>query len=146
MLVSGIHTSLTNAVSGFLGSDWTKLRYFRDLDKNDERTFDKGYYVVIGSGTPVDSVINSYTIDQDFDIILTRVNPRHETSDDGTIEIIKELHDYAEDIMQLLSTTNASNSNVCLIGEPSFSEPEILKDGKYINLTFSFIIKYRKKL
>lgn len=129
--------------TGLLVTD--RLRFIFDVEKNDSRTVDDGFGVRYLGGFSASTVNKFYTIDQSFEIILTKRIPRQQDDDDA-LGSFNTLFDRADLIFKEILDTQIDLSFVLLVSEPSMDEPEILQDGSYAVLRLQVTVKYRQSL
>ena len=144
--VSTIFDNLKASIIANIGPDFVRLKFARDLERNDKRELTQGWGLRFLAGPPSDSITKSYSIDQGFEIILTRTNIRQNDEDDVE-EAEKLLFDEMTDILAPLINSNLSGTaGVSRISQPDFSEPELLKDSSFVALRVQIIITYRQQL
>lgn len=145
--VSTIYDNVLALIAANVDSSFSELGFVHEIEKNDSRRLDKGYGLRFLDGPLTDTLTKAYTIDQGFEIILTRTNPR--TLDDSDlISAEKLLYDaFNDDILPVLINKKAGSPGVVLlVSSPSFSEPELLNESKYVALRVQIIIRYRQNL
>lgn len=144
--VSTIFDNLKSTIVANIDSEFQELHYVRDLERNDDRILSKGYGLRFLSGPATDTLTKSYTIDQGFEIVLTRTNLRQ--ADESQVEDAEKLlHDEATDILVPLINSNLSGTaGVLKIDQPDFSEPELLGEASFVALRVQIVITYRQQL
>lgn len=144
--VGTIYDNCLAQIVSDLPVDFQELPFVHDVSLNDSRRLDKGYGLRFLDGPFSDTLTREYTIDQGFEMVLTRTNPRQD-NDEDLITAEKFLYDKADDVLAALVGTKAGSPGiVLLVSQPSFLEPELLQDNKYVALRVQFIIKYRRAL
>lgn len=134
----------TIAAASYAGA--SKIRYLYDLSKNDSRTPAKGYGVKVLSGVPTDTLTKSFTIDQDFELILADTIARTH-DDEQREEVIDRLFDRADDIAVTATNTKVNLSSIVIdVSAPSYGEPEFFDENKIVALRTQFTVKYRRNL
>ena len=148
--VSTIFDNLKTIVAANAPSGSQELRHVKDLTGNDSRNLLLGWGVRFLAGPASDTLLQSYTIDQGFEIILTRTNPRQD-DDAGVEDAEKLLFDAQTDILKLLVHSNLNaTAGVLRVSEPDFSEPELLgaddQETSFIALRVQVTITYRQQI
>ena len=148
--VSTIFDNLKTIISTEAPAGSKELRFPRDLDKNDSRTLELGWGLRFLAGPATDGVTKAYTIDQGFEIILTRTNPRQDNESD--VEVAEKLlFDAHTDILKELVHSNLNaTAGVLRISAPDFSEPELLgsedQETSFVALRVQVTITYRQQI
>lgn len=75
-IVKSVYDAIKTEVSTTLGVAWKELRFLFEVERNDKRVLERGFGVVPQAAVDSPSVLKTYTLDQDFEIILTRSNAR----------------------------------------------------------------------
>lgn len=144
--VSTIYDNLKTIVSANVPSGYLELKAPRVLEDNDSRVLTKGWGIRFLDGPTVETITKAYTIDQGFELIFTRTNPRQ--VDESDIESAeKELFDAATDVLiQVVHGNLNGTAGVSKVSAPDFSEPELLDNKSFIALRVQIIITYRQSL
>lgn len=145
-VVSTIFDNLKQHIIDNVDASFSRLHYVRELEKNDTRILTKGWGLRFLSGPPTDTITKAYTIDQGFEIVLTRTNIRQQDEDDVE-DAEKLLFDEATDLVVPIINSNLNaTAGVSRISSPFFSEPELLVDSSFVALRVQIIITYRQQL
>lgn len=122
-----------------------RLRYIFDVERNDSRIIGDGYGIRPLSATTPDGVTKFYTLDQDFEIILTKRVPRQQDDDDA-IESILALYDRVDLFFKEVLNTQLDLGFVLVVFQQAIDEPEILGEGAYAVLRLQVTVKYRQSV
>lgn len=128
-------------------ADWHRLKYARQVEKNDKIGRNRGYACLPKSGERSKaSVFGAYTITQDFDIILTKgVQPGK--GDSGISEAELELYTWMDRVIRDAVTTKLYESDIVLrVQEPTLEAPEYFEDEEMVVIRASFPVTYRNNL
>lgn len=144
--ISTIFDNLKAQVAATVDASFLQLTHPRQLEKNDSRVLTKGWGLRFLDGPSTDTITKAYTIDQGFELILTRTNLRQE-NEVQVEDAEKLLFDEATDIMLPLINTNIGLTvGVSKVSAPSFSEPELVNDASFVALRVQFTVTYRQQL
>lgn len=146
-LVSQILTQTKSIVSTELGASYSEIPFIYDVEKNDLRRASLGYGVRPLGAISNPTVFKSYTLDHEFEIILTQVFARAGTNDSQVEEAFNTMYDKADELYSNLLATKINLPTIVLnVQEPSLLEPEVLSDNKLGVLRMQYTVKYRKNL
>lgn len=144
--VSTIFDNLVTSITTNIDSEFVELHFKKDLARNEDRILSKGWGLRFLGGPPSDTLTKSYTIDQGFEIILTRTNLR-QTNEDQVEDAEKLLFDEMTDILIPLVHSNLNaTANVLKIDQPNFLEPELLDEARFVALRAQIVVTYRQQL
>ena len=142
-IVRDVYDALNTQVSTTLGASWTELRFVFDVEQNDRNVAQKGYGIRPLDAISNPSVLKTYTLDQGFEIILTRTNAVEINDSDRIDAILDDLYFNASEIFKAtLNTQLGIPTKVFTVFEPSMAEPEILEN--YIVLRLGLVVKWRE--
>lgn len=145
MKFSSIVESLRTEVATILGTDWNRLAYVYDVNKNDTKTIQKGYGVRSLAAIEIDDLIGkNVSVEHSIEIILTNDYVSSGANDDNVEDEIVTLQDSAQLIYESI-VYKKWNSNIILVSDLSIEEPELLEDNG-LALRFSVTIRYRVQL
>jgi hypothetical protein len=144
--VSTIFDNFKALIVSNLPADFQELPFPRTIDLNDVRRLDKGYALRLLDGPFTDTLTKAYTIDQGFEILLTRTNPRQ--LDEAEVENAEKfLFDAATDILIDVINKKANTPGIVLkVDQPSFGEPELVHNSEFVLLRVRVTITYRQQL
>lgn len=145
-IVQDIVTNVNSIAATVLGASYHQLRFIFSVEKNDIRAGEKAYGCRPLAAIPAESVTRHYTLDHDFELILTDTIGR---SDDDTqrSDALNTMYDKADEIFkELVNTKVGLPLVVLLLTSPSLAEPEILNDQKLVVLRMNFTVRYRSAL
>ncbi len=142
-IFDGVESTVQTALS-FTAAN--KLRHVFDLSMNEFRTIKDSYGLVRQTGSEVSGVTRVYTMDHDYQLILTaRVIKRMD--DDDVQEAIDLLYNRADEVYKALINTKAGvPSKVLAVFGQSWGEPELLDENSLVLLRVGFTIKFRQAL
>jgi hypothetical protein len=144
--VSTIFNNFKALVVANLPVEFQEIPYPREIEKNDTRRLDKGYALRLLDGPFTDTLTKAYTIDQGFEILLTRTNPRQ--GDESQVESAELfLFDAATDILIDVINKKANTPGIVLkVDQPNFGAPELVRDSEFVLLRVGVTITYRQQL
>ena len=144
-IVRSVYDALKSQVSTTLGSEWTELKYIFDIEKNDQRDLLKGYAIEPLAASNNPSVLKTYTLDQGFQITLTRTNAR-EINDNDLIEgILDDLYDEASEIFKAVLDKQLGIPNIVMsVSSPNMDQPEFLAAAAVLRI--QVVVKWREQL
>ena len=120
----------------------TKSKHYFDFEKNPS-TLDLNIFAVRPSrGSSSEGVTRSITINQDFEIEISREYYSSEADDFKLRETIDEIFKDNEKIQKEISLRK--NTEILQILPPSFDAPRINENGRSVSITFTYPIIYRK--
>lgn len=121
-----------------------KSRHYYDFSKNDDVRNKHIFAVLPGSGTPLATTTKTSTIQQDFQVRISREYEEKQNNDESLRAAIASLYDDGELILKAIK--QARPSSIMIIGDPSFSEPEVDDAKKAASIVFTYPITYRKSI
>ena len=146
-VVKSVYDALKSNVTTTLGADWTELRFLFDVEQNDQRTLEQGFGVTPLAAVDNPSILKTYTLDQDFQIILTRTQGR-EIDDTDKINALLDagfLYDQASEIFKsVLNTQLGIPAIVMSVSNPNMDAPLFLANAVVLNITVT--VKWRETL
>ena len=144
-IVRSVYDALKSQVSTTLGSEWTELKFIFDIEKNDQRDLAKGYAIEPLSAINNPSILKTYTLDQGFQITLTRSNAR-EINDTDLIEgILDDLYDEASEIFKAVLNTQLGIPTIVMsVSNPNMDAPEFLASAAVLRIQVD--VKWREQL
>ena len=145
-VVSQIRSAIETQVKS-VGSltDADKLRYVFDIEANDKRVLENGWHVLPLDAVNAAGVNKFYTLDQSFEIILTKTAPRQQ-DDDQALTAIDDLYSLADDLFKDMLDTQLGLSFVLVVFDPSISAPELVLEGSAVALRIQLTVKYRQSV
>lgn len=144
--MSTVVGDIRTAIDGIVATEttWSKLRFIEDVSKNDERNLDQAYGVRPLDAPEGSTITKVYTLDHNFEVILSRTAPR-EQDDDDLIAAKDDLFEQAHKVLKATIDTKLGLPAVVIVVQaPSISEPEILDGLSAIVLRVGFSVKYRQ--
>lgn len=145
-IVKQIKDALKSEVQTALPVDFQELQFIYNIEANTSRNIVKGYGVKLLDASNIDLTTRAYTLDQRMEIILTNTAGRQSLADEtDLVQAIDELYDYMDDVLNQVFLTKLGLPNiVILIGNPSYSEVELLTEGSFVILRMQIDIRYRR--
>ena len=145
-LVEQINDSITSLIATELGATYSELEYVLDVSQNAFDLTNKKYGVRPLFANSVEGVTKVYTLDQDFEIILTDEFVNSGVDDTAQREVAFSLYDKMSEIFKAIYLTKAGVPSIVLIvNSITMSEPEYLTDEVAI-LRAIVRIKYREAI
>lgn len=136
-ILDAIKSTATTAVPSLIS-----LRHILDIEKNSMRELGEGFGVRPLSATNAEGITRAYTMDQGFELILTKTTGRGIDESDTEIAY-KKLYERGHIIFKaMLLTKIGLPSKVLAVFPPSMDEPDI--DQKRIVLRIQVVVKYRE--
>ena len=145
-IVQQINDAVETRLDSLLGSEYSPLDYYIDIESNHFKGARKRYSVRPVSGVSTDSITKVYTMNHDWEITVTHdyINKR---SDADQREKTFILYDKMDDIVRDLHTSKAGLPSVVMnIEAVTYDEPEFLDEHNVAILRGFFTIKYRNAL
>jgi hypothetical protein len=121
-----------------------KSRNYYDFNKNDGARNAYIYAVRPASASSVSGVIRSATIEQEFEVELSKEFVDTGSTDQSIRDAIEAI--YLDNELILKEITLRRSGNILKVGEPSYSAPEINQNQKSVSITFTYPITYRKSI
>lgn len=143
-IVKDITAYLEAESVAILGVEFKKLSHVVDVTKNSYKSSNKRYAARPLGLSESAGVVSHYTVDQDFEIILTngyKTNKQTNDLDQQTKGIA--LQDYAHDIYKQLQQT--SLASIRLISSLSLDEPEYDVDNKVVIQRMQITVNYKTR-
>jgi hypothetical protein len=133
-----IEETIAANVSGLV-----KSPNYYNLNQNSGTQNDYIFAVRPASGSPTAGTTRSITIRQDYEVEIAKdyIN-KQSSKDEGLRAAIFDIHEDAEVIHAALSLRK--NSNILIVEPPSFDRPEVNENGKFVSITFTYPVIYRK--
>ena len=145
-IVENIVDNSKSTAATVLGAGYKELRFVYAVEKNDIRSAEKAYSVRPLSAIPAESTVKAYTVDHQFELVLTDTIGR---SDDDTqrTDALMVMYDKIDEIFKAFINTKLSlPATVLWVSSPSISEPEFVLDNKLVILRMQYTVKYRSLL
>ena len=146
-IVKSVYDAIKTEVSTTLGSTWLELKHLFEVENNDKRVLNRGYGVVPGEAVNNPSVLKVYTLDQTFEIILTRGMGREIDDSDKINALLDsgELYDEASELAKaLLNKTLGASTVIYNIFDFNMSAPEFTASA--VVLRIQVTVKWRENL
>ena len=144
-LAGTIRDAIDSTVGTTVGATYQSLRRVYSPEENDFRNIAKAYGVRFGSASPVDQILNAYTVDHDFDVLITgRAVNRQDDADIQTT--LTEIYDQIDDITVELTRTKIGLPLIVMtVGVPTISAPEFF-ENEVVLITATYAVRYRQAL
>lgn len=146
-LVEQINDSLTSILATEAGAGYEELDYIINISKNAwDRNKDR-YGVRPLDASTAAGVTNVYTLDHDFEIILTSEYVNSGVDDVDQREKTFVLYDKMDEFYKAAYLRKAGLPSIVLyVSEIDMDEPEYLEDNQVVVLRASVTIKYRNAI
>jgi hypothetical protein len=145
-IVSDIVTAIKASCATTLGASYQELPFVYSVTENNERTARLAYGVRPLGGESASGVNRVYTMDHRFEILLADTVARCQ-NDTQKSSAILTLFNKADEIFKVLVNTKISlPSTVLNVTGPSFGEPELYADNKFVVLRMQVSVLYRSSL
>lgn len=145
-IVEQIVDAFETEVASILGGTYKELRYKYDIEQNNFNTNDKRYGVRPLFGETVSGVLCHYTMDQEFEVTITR-RFTNKYNDDSLQTAVLETADKFDDIFKSIKSSKLGiPSIVILVSGFTMDEPEIFDENNVVALRANFTVRYRQKL
>lgn len=144
-IVEQINDGITNVISTTLGVTYSELNYLINVDKNNFKANSKRYGVRPLAGSTVEGITRVYTLDQEFQIVLTHDYFSNPSNDQDLRDKTFLLFDKLDEIMKNLFINKAGLPTIILnIDSVTILEPEYFDIEKVVVLRADFKVKYRQ--
>jgi len=145
-LVEQIKDALITEITTAVGAGWSELDYVHNVELNNFRNQTKRFGVRPLGGIQVSGVTREYTIDQDFEVILT-----HDyVNIDGDANQVTQsllLFDKMDDILVRVILNKVGLPTVIMnITGFTLDEPEFIESANLVVQRTRIIIRYRQSL
>jgi hypothetical protein len=138
-IVDGIEAVIVANTTGY-----QKSKYSFDLTQNNLRTSKKVYAVRPKAASPTSSAIKAWTLDQEFEIVLSDEFVNKDKSDSATSTALYGLYTDLEEIGKKILITKLGLSNFVLaVQTMDISEPDIDNDNNIVTITSTVVIKFK---
>lgn len=121
-----------------------KSRHYYGTGKTDDINNGHTYAIRPGSGSPVSGTLRSVTLEQDFELEITKEYIEKGVNDSSLRAAIETL--IANHELVLASIPFHTITAVKKINHPSFSAPEVDAEKKSVSITFTYPITYSKSI
>lgn len=146
-IVEQIKDACITRIGTVLGSPYAELNYTLDVHKNNFKSNAKRFGIRPLSGSSVGGVTNYYTLDHEFEVILTHDYLPAVNSDADQQAKAFLLYDKMDEIFRDLFCSKAGlNSIILNIGQLEMEEPEYTVAESTVVLRSKLTIKYRQAL
>lgn len=136
-----------NTIQTVLGSDWKKLDYIFEIDKNSLSRNSKRFGVRAVSGISDSGVTRALTMNHDFEIILTDSYINKDGSDEKQRELVDELHKKIFEIFNSIFLTKAGKPQYIMnLNKLNLNEIEFITDDNITILRSQITVIYRQSL
>lgn len=146
-LVEQINDGIESRISTVLGATFTKLDYVFDVERNQSKKNNKRYASRPLSATTVATINRAFTLDHDFEIILTQDYKEKNKTDLEQQQATMDLFSRMDDIYKDLYNTKIGLPSIVLnIPVISIAEPEYIEEHHIVVLRGIVVVKYRNNL
>lgn len=142
-VVSSIITLIETAV-GDVAPSLVASRNYYDLDKNDGARNNYIYAVRPGSASAVSGVIRSATIEQDFELEISKEFKDIGNTDQNIRDAVEAI--YLDNELIFSELIHKRAASLIKVSQPSFSAPEVNQTQKRVSIIFTYPITYRKAI
>ena len=145
--MSSAQTDILNAIDtrieAVLGSEWNRMKYSYELEKNDYRTVKTSYGSGVLAGSTSEGTTNAVTMDQSFFVVLA-TNYTNVKSDSSERTAINTINDNLELLYRDVFTGKMGTVGLILtVSAFDLDEPERPADN-VIAIRATFTVKHRK--
>lgn len=142
-----ITNSFNAEIQAELGTGYKKLAYVEDVAKNSFRTNTDRYGTRALAVNQLPGVTKFVTLQQDFEVVLTRGYVESSISDDSQVDDALDLRAELLDVYKRLVNNRGGLPNtIILITDLAVGEPEYLEDDKVVIIRASMQVQYRYSL
>jgi len=147
-IVEDINDSLLTEIAAAVGSTFKQLDYVHNVEKNQFRNQAKRFGVRPLGGVQVSGVTREYTIDQEFELVLTTdYLDRDGNGDADQVAQSLLLFDKMDDILvRILRTKVGIPLIVMAVSGFTLDEPLFIEEAKIVVQTTRVIVRYRQSL
>ena len=126
---------------------YSKLNYVYDPEKEDNRGASLTYGVTPGGFSQNNLNLQSYAVDQTFNITLVNKFKSTKLSSDSNLQsLIIDMQDKCHDIFKQIKQAAPGSTQIRHIYEVNLEEPEINNDNHIVSMRMSFTVKYQNSL
>lgn len=144
-IVRTIYDAMRTEIVSTLGSTWTELRFLFDVEQNDRNTANQGFGLIPGAASNSPTVIKTYTLDQEFEVILTRTNVREIDDADKVNALLDDLYNQTSELAKALLDTNIGLPGIVfMVNNHNISAPEFT--ANYVILRSQYTVKWRESI
>jgi hypothetical protein len=147
MIVQDILTALEAKVASLLPT-YKKSPFNYELEKNNRKGAKKIYAIRVEAGASSTGVLQSVTIDQNFEVILSDIyQPKNDNDKDLESKILSihtDIETIYKDVYQ--KRLDLTSAKVLLVEVVDLSKPEIDLDNSSISIIATFKIRYRTQI
>lgn len=140
-IVSFLETSVQSAIPSI-----TKSKHYYNFNKNDAVRNEFVFAVRPGRASSVNGVTRSVTVQQDFEIQISRDYVEKSSDDLSLRAAIDLIYRDNETIFREVSLRKGAVSAVLMVGIPSFDQPDVNENQKSVSIVFTYPITYRKSI
>ena len=146
-LVEQIVNAMTSEVQTALGIEYAELEYLYEVEKNAFTNNSKRFGIAIKSASSSITPTRAYTLDHEFEVVVTDNYFNKEDSDLDQREKIISLYSKIDDVTKRIYARKAGiPAVVFFVTLSSISEPEFINDDNIAVLRAVYIIKYRNNI
>ena len=146
-LVEQITDAMISEVQTALGSDYSKLCYFYDVSKNNFISNAKRFGVIPSSGVSGITPLRTYTIDHEFQVVITDNYFNKEDGDESQRAVIEELYEQLDEVTNRLYAKKLGiPSIVFFVTLDSMESPEFIEEDNVAIIRANFVVKYRRSI
>ena len=147
-IVEQINDSLLTEIAAAVGSTFSQLDYVHNVEKNQFRNQEKRFGVRPLGGIQVSGVTREYTIDQEFELILTTdYLDRDGNADLDQVAQSLLLCDKMDDILvRILRTKVGIPTIVMAVSGFTLDDPVFIEEAKVVVQTTRVTVRYRQSL
>jgi len=143
-IIEQINTAISDRVVATIGPTYIELAYIFDVTKNNFFGNNKRFGVRPLTADSVDTITNTYTADQPFEIILTHgfINQSNDKDQRAKVFLLTDRIDVL--LKDIIKSKAGLNNIILKINEFSILEPEFLEEDKVVILRLQLTVQYRQ--
>lgn len=147
MIVEDILNALESKINSLLPT-YKKSHFSYELEKNNRKSAKKIYAIRVIGGISTNGVLQSITVDQGFEVILSDIfQPKNDNDKDMESKILSingDIEILYKDIYQ--KRLDLTSAKVLLVEIVEISKPEIDTDNCSVSINATFKIRYRTQI
>lgn len=143
--ISSIVEELCNCAQGVLGTDWKKIKYLEDLEKNHNLTQNRVFGIRALEASEVEGIMKYVTLDQTFELVMVRSKLSKANGDSDIRKLSYENRDQAFCVYKKIAQTHLGGLAL-IVNNLVISEPEFIEEDKVVVQRITFNIRHRCKI
>lgn len=143
-IIEQINTAIGDRIIAKIGPAYKELDYILDVAKNKFSKNNKRFGVRPLTAESIDTITNTYTADQPFEIILTHgfINQSNDKDQRAKVFLLTDRIDVL--LKDIIKSKVGLNNIILKMNEFSILEPEFLEEDKVVIIRLQITVRYRQ--